>query len=268
MTRLIDAHVHASERWYEPVERLIEQLDANEVAAAVLVQDAASADDAYLFACLERFPGRFAVVGVVDLVRADAPGAVRRLAARGASGVRLPAAIAGDPVRVWDTWRTAADEGLVITCHGQERAFADPRFRELALTVPDTAVVAEHLAGAPTIETETATPEERLTALRGLAAIPHAYLKFHGLGEFAPRALPAASDDPFRRPIPRLLDEALALMGPERMMWGSDFPPVSQREGYRNALRLPMDHLRAVGPGNLDAMFGAVAARVFRLGLG
>jgi L-fuconolactonase len=268
MTRLIDAHVHASELWYEPVERLIEQLDANEVAAAVLVQDAGSTDDAYLFGCLERFPGRFAIVGVVDPVRADAASAVRRLAARGASGVRLPAAVAGDPARVASIWRTAAEEGLVITCHGHARAFADPRFRELALTVPDAVVVAEHLAGAPTIETESATPSERLAALRGLARIAHVYLKFHGLGEFAPRALPALSDYPFRRPIPRLLDEALVLMGPERMMWGSDFPPVSQREGYRNALRLPMDHLRAVGTVSLDAMFGAVAGRVFRLVLG
>jgi L-fuconolactonase len=268
MTRLVDAHVHASELWYEPVERLIEQLEANEVAAAILVQDAASVDDAYLFGCLERFPGRFGMVGVVDPVRTDAADAVRRLAARGASGVRLPAAIAGDPARVSSIWRTAAGEGLAITCYGQARAFLDPRFQEVALSVPDAVVVAEHLAGGPSIETEAATPEERLAALRGLARMPHVYLKFHGLGEFAPRAVPAASGYPFRRPIPHLLDEALALMGPDRMMWGSDFPPVSQREGYRNALRLPMDHLRAVGPGGLDAMFGAVAARVFRLGHG
>jgi predicted TIM-barrel fold metal-dependent hydrolase len=31
--------------------------------------------------------------------------------------------------------------------------------------------------------------------------------------------------------------------GASRIMWGSDFPPVAGREGYRNALQSPMDHI-------------------------
>ncbi len=44
-----------------------------------------------------------------------------------------------------------------------------------------------------------------------------------------------------RQPFPyddtkRLTDLALLAFGPERMMWGSDFPPVRFPEGYHNTL--------------------------------
>ena len=33
-----------------------------------------------------------------------------------------------------------------------------------------------------------------------------------------------------------VIEMALEVFGVERMMWGSDYPPVSNREGYGNAL--------------------------------
>ena len=34
---------------------------------------------------------------------------------------------------------------------------------------------------------------------------------------------------------------AVEAFGGDRLMWGSDFPPSANREGYRNALRFPME---------------------------
>ena len=35
----------------------------------------------------------------------------------------------------------------------------------------------------------------------------------------------------------------LEAFGPRRIMWGSDYPPVSSREGYLNSLRTPQEYL-------------------------
>jgi L-fuconolactonase len=46
-------------------------------------------------------------------------------------------------------------------------------------------------------------------------------------------------------------------------MWGSDYPPVSGREGYGSALRLPREHLARYGEEALAQAFGGTACRVY-----
>ena len=71
-----------------------------------------------------------------------------------------------------------------------------------------------------------------------LARFPNAYVKIHGLGEFSQRAMPPTEPFPFVEPIAPLIEMAYEAFGASRMMWGSDYPPVSMREGYGNALPL------------------------------
>jgi L-fuconolactonase len=47
------------------------------------------------------------------------------------------------------------------------------------------------------------------------------------------------------------------------MMWGSDYPPVSGREGYGNALHLTMEQLATKGQADRDQIFGGTALKVF-----
>jgi len=49
-------------------------------------------------------------------------------------------------------------------------------------------------------------------------------IKLPGFGEFC--ELPC----PFEA-VPPLAEMALEAFGPQRVMWGSDYPPVSSREG-------------------------------------
>ena len=65
----------------------------------------------------------------------------------------------------------------------------------------------------------------------GLARFPHVFIKVPGLGEFCRRSMPVTEPFPFVLPVPPLLDLAFGAFGPGRMMWGSDYPPVSGREG-------------------------------------
>ena len=46
-------------------------------------------------------------------------------------------------------------------------------------------------------------------------------------------------------------------------MWGSDYPPVSMREGYGNALKFTMERLADKSEDERALMFGGVAARLF-----
>jgi predicted TIM-barrel fold metal-dependent hydrolase len=47
------------------------------------------------------------------------------------------------------------------------------------------------------------------------------------------------------------------------MMWGSDFPPVAAREGYRGALRLCIDQFADTTDTARAAIFGDTARAVF-----
>ena len=51
--------------------------------------------------------------------------------------------------------------------------------------------------------------------------------------------------------------------GPRRMMWGSDYPPVSGREGYRNALRGIVEHPALRTDEDREWVMGRTASEVF-----
>ena len=261
--RIVDAHCHASPHWFEPVESLLAAMERSGVEQAVLVQDSSERDSTYLFDCARDHPGRFAVVVTVDASAPDPCSEMERLARRGASGVRFRAtarAAGPDPLALW---RCAARLGLAVSCGGKPEAFASGEFAEIIEAVRDVPLVIEHL-GAGNQPAEADADLAARQRVCDLARYPNVHIKIHGLGEFCRRATHV--DDPsfpFARPIPPFLDMAYRAFGADRMMWGSDFPPVSAREGYANALRLPLRELAPLTTSEQDSIFGAAAARVF-----
>jgi L-fuconolactonase len=259
---IIDSHCHVSPHWYEPVESLLWQMERHGVDGAVLIQMQGQTNNDYQFDCVRRFPGRFAPVVIVDASLPDAPGSLARLAGAGASGVRLGATTRSpgdDPLAIW---RAAARLGLAVSCAGTSAEFAADEFAGLAATLLELPIVIEHLGSVSRPDAD-----EGHDALRrrvfALARFPNLYMKVPGLGEFCRRALPVKQPFPFVEPIPPYLDLALEAFGPGRMMWGSDYPPVSSREGYGNALRLPLDRFAALGPDDRDRIFGGTALAIF-----
>ncbi|HEX5502959.1 MAG TPA: amidohydrolase family protein [Thermomicrobiales bacterium] len=262
---VIDSHCHASPVWYEPVESLLAEMERNGVDHAVLIQMQGQFDNEYQFECVRRYPGRFASVVVVDVARPDAPETLARLAEHGAGGLRLKAADrspGADPLAIW---RAAARRGLPVSCLGSSADFAADEFARLVEALPELRVVVEHLGSANRPDADGAQRALRRRVF-DLARYPNVFIKIHGLGEFCERALPVTAPFPFREPVPPLLAEAHATFGARRMMWGSDFPPVSGREGYQNALRLPRERLArlpGVSADDLDLIFGGTALSVF-----
>jgi predicted TIM-barrel fold metal-dependent hydrolase len=65
--------------------------------------------------------------------------------------------------------------------------------------------------------------------------------------------------------VPPLVDLAYKAFGPRRMMWGSDYPPVGGREGYRNSLQGVLELPIFKNQEEKDWAFGTVAMEVFKL---
>jgi L-fuconolactonase len=261
----VDSHCHASLHWYEPIETLLFEMDRNEVDQAVLIQINGQYDNSYQQECVRRYPERLASVVLVDPQQPDAPATLERLAEAGACGVRLPPGTRSpgdDPLAIW---RAAARLGLIVSCGGSSADFSSDAFADLLGALPDLQVVIEHLGSVKQPDRDDTLRAQR-ARIFDLARFPNAFIKVPGLGEFATRAMPVPSGEfPFVQPIPDYLEQVHARFGPARMMWGSDFPPVATREGYRRALRLCIDQFADKSESDRGSIFGDTARTVFRI---
>ncbi|MCH2202259.1 MAG: amidohydrolase [Fuerstiella sp.] len=253
---IVDSHCHVSTCWYEPVEVLVDQMQQNGVDRAVLIQMLGQFDNDYQFECETRYPDRFASVVLVNSADPAAGDHLQDLASRGAKGVRLRP---DDPPKIW---HKAADLGLIVSCIGTPQTFASPAFTGVLKSFPNLSVIIEHLGGMAA-QADSSTEALHETVFE-LGRFPNAFIKIHGLGEFCRRKIPVEQSFPFDPSGLPLLHRACdAFAG--RVMWGSDFPPVSFREGYANALRLPMIELESRPETEYADIFGGVAARLFGL---
>ncbi|MBL8552126.1 MAG: amidohydrolase [Hyphomonadaceae bacterium] len=262
---IVDAHCHASDVWFEPIEPLVFQMDQNGVAHAVLTQLLGQFDNAYQQRCLARYPGRLASCVAVDPAAPDALAQVRALAAGGASGLRLrPDARSpgDDPLAIW---RTAQEAGMAISCGGPAPIIAGDAFAELVGALPGLTIAVEHLGGWSRPDCDKS--EEAKARILALAKFPNVCLKVPALGQLAQRGpmLP-----PSGRVLPleggKIVLEMLRAFGPERLMWGSDSPVVGSREGYANSLNWTREIFAAESAAAIDLVFGGTARTVFRLG--
>ncbi len=257
---IVDTHVHIGLNHYEPVELLLAQMELNDVAKTVLVQSTATLDNSYVLESKARFPGRLSVVCRVDVDDPAAPDTLEGLRDAGAETVRLRnfhRSPGNDPLAVW---RAAANLGMSVSVGGPAAGFASPEFSNLVAELPSLTVIIEHLAGmgihaigAP------AMPDASLfrTALT-LSRYPNTVIKIHGMGEIS------APPFPYRH-IPPYVQMAYDAFGPERMVWGSDWPRVANREGYRNALRYTIEQMTSwCPPADLDQIFGGTSLRLWQ----
>jgi L-fuconolactonase len=220
---------------------------------AILVQTQTSESDTYwlLSQAGEDVAG---VIGWTDLAAADAPAAIDRLRAAGPLlGIRpMVQGLAAD-------WYddAALDAGLAhLSEHGLVlEALIRPRhlpsLARLAARHPALGIVIDH-AAKPEIGRDL---DAWTIAMRGLAAYPRVACKLSGL-------LTELSDGPDDAALP-YINALLAMFGPERLMWGSDWPVVTLHSPYAGWLALAR---AAVPAAQHDAVFGGNAARLYGLG--
>lgn len=239
---------------------LLHEMDANGVEKATLVQVRGQFDNRYVIECVRRFPARFCAVVGVDTDRPDAPETLARWVREGAVGVRLGPAVRSPGSEPLAIWRKAAELEIPVTAFGSPGEFTSPGFEHLLTELPNLPIIIEHLGR---IGRDEAHPYPRFRKILALARYPNAYIKIHGLGEICPRPMPFPEPMRFEN-IPPFMEMAYEAFGAGRIMWGSDFPPVAGREGYRNALQWPMEHIAFRSDADRHWIFGRTALSLFK----
>ena len=262
----VDAHTHASQYWFEPVESLLFHMDRNNVQHTVLTGVTGQTADRYnqyLIDCARAYPDRIAPVVMVDVSREDAPKVLKHWVGEGAQGVRLELddrSPGNDPIAIW---KACSDLGIAVSCQGHKKEeFADDAFRELISRLPRLTFIIEHLGKAKAADTP---PYSAFCKTLELAQFPNVYLKVGGLGEICKRPFPFR--DPFFSVdgVPPFVKMAYDAFGASRMMWGSNYPPCSHHEGYGNTFQLLDQHLDEFCNADDKAwIFGKTALSLFK----
>lgn len=259
---IVDTHVHTALHIYEPIEIVLAQMEHNSVAKTVLVQSTTTTDNTYIVECMRRFPGRFSLVCRVDIESPNALQDLEHWSKEGAGAVRFRNFHRSPGDDSLAIWRKAEELGMSTSVGGPTDVFASDEFRELVESMPTLKIVIEHLGGAGVWAVGSGqqgsnSPGDDFQKVLNLARYPNTYMKIHGLGEICPPPFPYQD-------IPPFMKMAYDAFGARRMMWGSDFPPVSLREGFRNALRFTMEQMPYCSQEDKEWIFGKTALSVYR----
>ena len=90
-----------------------------------------------------------------------------------------------------------------------------------------------------------------------LADEPNVHTKFSGLGTFIHRNDPAHIAD--------IVGETLAIFGPKRCVWGSNFPIEKIWTDYASILAAVKDAIRGLNAADQAAVLGDNARRLYRI---
>jgi L-fuconolactonase len=260
---IIDTHCHASTRWYEPVETLLFNMDRNGVDSAVLIPLLGAYDSADMIAAVRRYPDRVVWFAAVDPVRADVLDGIRKARDAGARGLRMRAGWRSEGARPMALWEEAEALGLAVSLVGPAASFVDGALGDVAAHCSRLPLILEHLGGLA--RPDVGDREAMLEPVCALASHPNLSIKLPGLGQLASRTALDHGGVPLDLTGVRgILDRIFGCFGSERIMWGSDFPPVAAREGYGHALHWTREFLADRGETALEDVFGGVAARLLR----
>ena len=257
---IIDTHCHAGENWFLPIESLEFEMNQAGVDAAVLIQHGGTYDNNYLFREASKRHGRFKVVVMIDPDDSDPLGSMEKLWEQGAAGIRIaPDGKFSHISNVIEIWRKAGELGLVVSSLGDDDKFSSASFKNIIDACPDTQIVIEHLAGVGINE----PPYNAYKSALECAQRPNTTIKIPGLGEITPRPTTLRPEFGFEN-VPPLFEMAYEAFGPDRMMWGSDYPPSAGREGYRNTLEGVRNHPAFANDDDIDWVLGKTAARIWK----
>lgn len=272
----IDAHVHIwtpdtdtyplasgySKQDMVPASFTPEELFAHSkpsgVARIVLIQMSFYGfDNRYMLAAIERYPGVFSGVAIVDENAADTPDKMKTLRQQGVRGFRLYTDKA--KAEAWKNspgmkamWSTAADLGQAMCLLANPDAL--PAVLEMCQQYPRTRVVIDHFARIGM--SGTIDPRD-LDNLCRLAKYGNVFVKtsaFYALGKKQP---------PYTDLLP-MIQRLVQEFGAQRLMWASDCPYQVQGEHtYAASIGLIRDHLPTLSTAQRDSLLRSTAEQVF-----
>jgi L-fuconolactonase len=226
------------------------------VTRTVLVQSQPDARDTdWLLGLAEADDLVAGVVGWADLAALDAPARIAELAARPKLKALRP--MVQDLAADWYDDPALEPAFAAMTEHGLRldalvRVPHLTALNRLAARFPQLGIVIDH-AAKPRIDAKDGFAEWH-TAIVPLAARAKVFCKLSGLLTECGRAPPGAIE-PYARAV-------LELFGPERTLWGSDWPVLELAAGYGEWLSLAQSLVPATALGDV---FRETAARFYGL---
>ncbi|HEY4728249.1 MAG TPA: amidohydrolase family protein [Actinomycetes bacterium] len=234
--------------------------------ATIAVQAVSSVEETEELLDAAAVPGRVAgVVGWVDLADPEVAATLAALRARpgGRSLVGVRHQVHDEPDPGWllrdqvlEGLAAVADAGLVYDLLVREREL--PAARVVAERLPDLTLVVDHLA-KPRIREGAMEPWTG--GLAALARHPNVACKVSGLVTEADwTAWTPAQLVPY-------VAHAAEVFGPERLLFGSDWPVCLLAAGYAEVVAAATEALgrAGLGPAEREAVLGANARRLYRL---
>lgn len=229
------------------------------VRGSVLVQSQPSdRDTSYLLDLAAADPFILGVVGWTELKVKDAPARIRALAAPKLVGLRpmlqsLPkddwiADPALDPAIDAMIEHDLVLDALVFTRHL-------PHLRTLVRRRPELKVVIDHAAKPPIAAGELDPWRERMAAL---AEAPQVSCKLSGL-------LTEAAPGQGEAELAPYVEHVAGCFGPERMIWGSDWPVLNLAQDYAGWLAMAQRLTEPLGSAAQAWIFGRTAAQTYGL---
>jgi L-fuconolactonase len=278
MTIRIDAHQHfwAPSRgdyfWMPPDDPVLTHdyriadleplLDRHGIAATVLVQAAPTIGETeYMLGIADSTDRVAGIVGWIDFEKQEQLRQLERFAAhRKFRAVRpMIQDIPDDdwmlrPDLDW-AFRALIAHGLAFDALGYPRHLS--RFIALFKRYPDLRVIVDHCM-KPQIDDggfDTWAP-----GIARIAAETGAFCKLSGLVTEAAEGWSAADLQPY-------VDHVLECFGPQRVVWGSDWPVCTLRATYDRWIEATDDLLAGIGPDERAAILGGNAVSFYRLDL-
>jgi len=240
--------------------------EAHGVTQSVLVQAAATeAETEHLLALADANPGVGGVVGWVDLADATRLPTLQRWAAHPKfKGVRpmlqdLPAADWLDHGPAPAMVQALVQLGLRLDALVKPEHL--PALARFAARWPELPIVIDH-AAKPVLRQGWRAPWARAwrAGLTELARRPQVFCKFSGLlTEMDDHAEPAELLAPAWQTL-------VGLFGPERLMWGSDWPVLNLAGDYDTWVELAGECIATLPAAGQAAVWRGTAARFYRLG--
>jgi L-fuconolactonase len=237
---------------------LAPHLAAAGIEGTILVQAASTeAETMFLLDIAESSDVVRGVVGWTDFDAADAIARVDALAARNLLvGLRPMVQDIAD-----DDWLLGPALAPLLTAMARNDLVFDalalprhlPRLLQVISRHPDLAFVLDH-CGKPRLATGEIATWQRDIAL--LAEHPNIVCKLSGL-------VTEAAPDWNIADLRQAVDHVVACFGPERLLWGSDWPVVDLAGGYARWFAAAETLLADLTPDDKQAIFGGNAARVY-----
>ena len=259
---IVDAYAHCGSNRYLPIDQLEMAMDTNDIDACLLVQHMGEFDNGYLASIVRKSPKRYGAICLVDTTHNDAPQQLELLLtgnAKEADGVRfLGARMTADMMaespqsldvlnRHKATLVVHLPQGIGVHLALLERLACD--FSDLIIYVP-------HM-GWPRINGQPSPAWQE--AIRTLSQYPAFAFGLSAMYHFSSEPFPHKDVWPH-------MQDLVAAVGADRVVWASDFPLLLDKESLADNLKLFSEGLIEFTPNEREAILGESACRFWKLG--